>query len=384
MAKARFAKGLRTGSTKTETYSTLATAKQGRIQIIKDRVYDVKNPQTSAQMLQRVAFATVASAAPYMAELITISQEGITNAEFARQQFIADNVKLLKQYARSMANGGDTEAAFAPKGNKQLIPNSYQVSKGSLSLMEIFKPKVDSTSEKSFSGKELKDVGQCGYVPYDETDGTAYTVAQLWRLMFGIMPGDQLTFPQIYGGYGTELELYGAGGVTIDKTLVTQFVAPRIVFKDEMPADTLLIKNDGSVTSTVLQAFLKTGIDLDASWNVDPFIDYIETDDWADGQMLCQVARSYDEVFAVNDDDPLLAIGCILSRKNTNTGKWQYSTSRLVCLYDAAINASNNFNYFGFKLQNAIDTYRATAKTDSEGNFLQSGGNTDILPESFM
>ena len=72
MAKSPSFFGLRTGSTKTLTFQIL----NGK-QITKDRVYNVRNPQTSSQMIQRVVFATVTKAAEKMLPIIGISQQGV-------------------------------------------------------------------------------------------------------------------------------------------------------------------------------------------------------------------------------------------------------------------------------------------------------------------
>ena len=72
MAKSKSFFGLRTGSTKSHTYQIL----NGE-QITKDRVYKVRNPQTSLQMIQRVVFATVTQAADKMLPIIGISQMGV-------------------------------------------------------------------------------------------------------------------------------------------------------------------------------------------------------------------------------------------------------------------------------------------------------------------
>ena len=379
MAKARNSYALWRGSTKSKTYSTLkVNNKEGRVQIIKDRVYEVANPQTDSQMLQRVIFATVSKAAEKMAALIEISQEGNNDRTASRQAFIQQNIAFLRSVAgRRVGLNRHYLAAYAPKGNTQLIPNSYMVSKGSLSVPSWFIPKTDGDNG-TFGASSYADVGHVGTLPF----GT-YTVAQLWEAIFGLKPGDQVTFPQIYGDGEAQVLLDGDydGAGIVDKTLLTSFCAPRIVLLSEMPEQTLTI--DGEITAAQIQATLSLGIDNDKSWEpiVDKLLMYTNVDEAIDDVIIMMVDSPYDNIFGANNDDTMRAVGCILSRQIDS--KWLYSTSQLVCVWDF-IGVDSGNKYFGFTLTNAMDTYRPTAQTDAEGNFLQSGGQPDIVPESFQ
>ncbi len=386
MAKARFSKGLRRGSTKTETYSTLATRKDGRIQIIKDRVSDIANPQTLSQMQQRVIFATVASAAKHMYPLISISQQGETKPEYARQLFISQNIELLKRtVGKRVGLQSHYMSAFAPKNNDQLIPNSYQVSKGSLTVPEYLVPKTGiDAGGSSFQYASFESFGvwdstaesgnkQLGYL----VEGQTYTAADIWRILFGLLPGDQLTFPQIAGDETAQSMTEGSS--VIDKTIKTTFAAPRLVLKTEMPATEITISSQ-SVNNVVTA--LRSGIDTDASFGevVNKLLGSVEIDETQEGNVFYAINSRYDAVYSVLDGT-IRALGVILSRKDAN-GKWQYSTSNLCCVWDF-ISENSGADYFGFTLDNAISTYLPTAQTDANGNFLQRGGESDIVPESF-
>lgn len=376
MAKARFCKGLRRGSTKTETYSTLATRKDGRIQIIKDRVTDISNPQSDSQMRNRVIFATVTQAAALMASLITISREGVTKADFARQEFISENTKFLKSVAgRRVGTNLHYLAAFAPKNNTQLIPNGYIVSKGSLALPSILVPKTTG-NKGAFGAGTFDEIGTLHGLPFGK-----YTIAELWSLLFGLQPGDQLTFPQIYGS-GIAQAMYDgveqSDANLVDKTLVTSFMAPRLVLKSEMPADEITIS--GSTTAAALIAELEYGIDSEHTFEgLDvSFLKGIAIDDTADDVLSLVNNDTYGEACGIGTVDNLRAIGCILSRKDAS-GIWRYSTTQLICVWDF-LGQNSGANYFGFTLENAIATYMKGMKTDSDGNFLQRGGEEDVVP----
>lgn len=373
MAKSKSFFGLRRGSTKSHTYQVLAG-----VQITKDRVENVANPQTYNQMLQRVVFATVTQAADKMLPIIGISQQGITNETESRRRWISQNVSKLRDAARRMQQGGAVEAAFAPKGNTQLIPNSYQMSKGSLALVPALVPKT-ADNGASFAGTSFDPVGARA----DLSFGT-YNAFQLWKALFGVDPGDQLTFPQIYGE-GVAQALTGAGGVYLDKTLYTDFCAPRLVFKQSVEGD---ITISASTTAEQVKEEMKKAIDTDASWyDADNLLLYITFDTEQPSTVndfILECSEDYDTVFAINNDDPLRAIGCIRSHKDPSTRQWQYSTSDLVCVWADDDRGLTLSDYFGFTLANAIDTYKKNVILDSDGNFLQRGTDDNIVPPSFQ
>jgi hypothetical protein len=373
MAKSKSFFGLRRGSTKSHTFQVL----QG-VQITKDRVENVANPQSAAQMLQRVVFATVTQAADKMLSIIGISQQGITNETESRRRWISQNVKKLRDAARRMQQGGAVEAAFAPKGNTQLIPNSYQMAKGSLALVPALVPKTTAQSGASFGSNEFAQIGKLATIPF----GTDYSALDLWRLLFGLMAGDQLTFPQIYGE-GIAQGLLGAGGVYVDKTLYTDFCAPRIVLLQSVSEDAVL-DIDAQVTANGIAAVMRYAVDIDNTWyDIDNVLGNITIQVNADSIDVF-MNQAYDTVFAINNDDPLRAIGCIRSHKDPSTRQWQYSTSDLVCIWQDGDRGIGDLNYFGFTLANAIDTYKKNVILDSDGNFLQRGTDDNIVPPSFQ
>lgn len=391
MSKARWADGLRKGSTKTKTYSTLPTRKEGRIQIIKDRVYEVSNPQSDAQMLHRVCFVTASSAAAKMYDIISISQEGESKPEYARQLFISQNTELLKKAAyKRVGLARHYRAAYAPKGNQQLIPNSYQVSKGSLTVPEFLVPKTGDRiggSSFQYSDWDLPGWNNDVYntnIPNPLVIGSTYNAAQLWQLLFSLLPGDQLTFPQIYGS-GVAQALYAGvseDSAIEDKTLITQFCAPRMVLKSEMPAATITISAE--TTAEAIAAIMLAGVDSDASYMtvVNQILDNLTIDETQDNNVFMTIGVTYDNMYGVNGVDNLRALGVILSRYDSERQKWQYSTSNLVCVWDF-LSEDEGVNYFGFTVDNAIATYRASVMVNANGNFLQRGGTPDIVPASF-
>ena len=320
MAKARFADGLRKGSTKSKTFSTLATKKEGRVQIVKDRVTDITNPQSRAQMIQRVCFATATNAAAKMFQLISISTEGETKAEFARQAFISRNVEFLKKVAGRRAGSNlHYLAAFAPKNNAELIPNSWIVSKGSLSVPTYLVPRTTGDAG-SFGDATFAKFGDEDNVLPALTVGSSYTAAELWSLLFGLQPGDQITVPQIYGD-GIAQAMYAgesSDSELIDKTLNTSFCAPRLVLAKEMPTTTITISAE--TTAAQIATIMRAGVNADSSFEtlVDNILDNLSIDEIAGDNFQLTIDKTYDEVYCVDNDGVIRALGVILSRQDEN------------------------------------------------------------------
>lgn len=119
MAQSKSFFGLRKGSTKSLTFQVL----NGK-QITKDRVYNVKNPQTLAQMQQRALMATAVTAYSNLKAICDHSFEGIEVGSKTMSEFIKLNIAKLSS---EMPNVNITEYK---SGN--YASNKYIVSKGTL------------------------------------------------------------------------------------------------------------------------------------------------------------------------------------------------------------------------------------------------------------
>lgn len=119
MAQSNSFFGLRKGSTKSLTFQVL----NGK-QITKDRVFNVKNPQSLAQMQQRALMATTVTAYSTMKAICDHSFEGIEIGTKTMSEFMRNNIKLL---AANVPNINVTEYKT---GN--FAQNPYMISKGTL------------------------------------------------------------------------------------------------------------------------------------------------------------------------------------------------------------------------------------------------------------
>ena len=117
MAKSKSFFGLRTGSTKSLTFQTL----RGQ-QITKDRVTSVSNPQTIAQMDQRLLLPMVANARTRLAGLVDHSFEGVPYGYQSLQKFSSLNLQ----------KGALTVSSYVPKGFSDPGRANFIIADGSL------------------------------------------------------------------------------------------------------------------------------------------------------------------------------------------------------------------------------------------------------------
>ena len=118
MAKSKSFFGLRTGSTKSLTFQTYRGA-----QITKDRVTSVSNPQSAAQMDQRLLLPMVANARTRLSGLIDHSFEGVPYGYQSLQKFSSMNLQ----------KGALTVTSYVPKGLSDPGRANFIIADGSLS-----------------------------------------------------------------------------------------------------------------------------------------------------------------------------------------------------------------------------------------------------------
>lgn len=165
MAKSQSFFGLRRGSTKTLTFQV----NNGK-QITKDRVYEVKNPRTQAQMVQRMVMATASAAYAQMKEIVDHSFEGITYGQMNMSEFIRVNAKAIKESALDPENA---KFAFNPYRDRNLYGGQFIMSSGSASP-------IPTGMARAFGDREDKTVAAFG-------DRTAVDVTLTPDLLYGYL-----------------------------------------------------------------------------------------------------------------------------------------------------------------------------------------------------
>lgn len=104
-------------------------------QIVRARAEVVRNPQTDAQVIQRIFLNTIAQAYSRMSAIVDHSFEGVKAGQDSMSFFMKKNLEAIRA---KVANAGDlnTQAVYVtPIGESYLATNDYIVSKGSLPVV---------------------------------------------------------------------------------------------------------------------------------------------------------------------------------------------------------------------------------------------------------
>ena len=282
MAQSKSFFGLRRGSTKTLTFSVY----NGK-QVTKDRVTNVKNPRSSAQMKQRAIMATALHGYAALKEICDHSFEGLVYGQKSMNYFVAENARMIRSAAPKVN-------LSAYKGIS--VPNAYIISKGSLNGPVIIS---DQDSSQHFFSVHL-------------SKSTSYTFGSLMAKIGATTIGDMVTFVNLIDNPGSDASVYWM----------------RLKLTEENKAKAIENINDGSA---VLKN-LTEGVDFET--NIDNF-------SLNDFPIMLSAGETYD-VLAIGTPQNIEgahvteSMGVILSRKS-DTG-WLRSSNTMVNLFDT-------FNY---------------------------------------
>lgn len=149
-------------------------------QVTRARAAVVKNPQTEAQMIQRILLNTVIQAYSRMSEICDHSFEGVAQGQPCMSAFMKRNLALLRQYVSDGVNiEGHTFAdlyAFSPIGSNEFTMNPFVIAAGSL-------PSVTIADISALNGAKIAVTAAGAALTYDDV------ITSL-----GLQRGDQLTF----------------------------------------------------------------------------------------------------------------------------------------------------------------------------------------------
>lgn len=171
MAKSKGFFGLRKGSTKSLTFSVL----DGK-QITKDRVYDVKNPRTEAQMRQRMLMTTVGAAYKTLKSIADHSFEGYSSGMQCMRQFNSRNLNRFKKAAAAKGS-----VAFNEYKDGDINPLPFILASGSLPGFDF---KFDASSNLEIKG---------------EKDAADFATAEGIYAALGVQRNDLITFCTVIG-----------------------------------------------------------------------------------------------------------------------------------------------------------------------------------------
>lgn len=250
MAKSKSFFGLRTGSTKSLTFSVYRGT-----QVTKDRVTRVANPRTIAQMQQRAKVPLVAAARVALAGLVDHSFEGVTYGQASLQRFSSLN----------LANGALNVASYPPNGVSNMGCADFIISAGSLS-----NPFVNDDPKMYGYGKiSLPALSAAKVFPQMAVGTKGSTVAYFANKAFALNPAwrknSQLTSLCIANEFTYVIRNYGGNSLQRDVPLFSPFIQ-RFVFPDTYPAgdqtvDDLADYHDDNDYWTLSEAIAAGGAD---------------------------------------------------------------------------------------------------------------------------
>ena len=279
MAQSKSFFGLRRGSTKTLTFSVY----NGK-QVTKDRVTDVKNPRSSAQMMQRAIMATALHGYSALKEICDHSFEGVTYGQKSMNYFIAENASMIRSTAPNV--NLSTFKGIA-------VSNAYVIAKGSL-------PSV------SFSS--IQDAGSHQFRIPMSIPQTGFTFGKLMENLGANTIGDMVTFVALVDNPGSGASVYWVRLKLTEENKVTTID----------PDDSSIYEN------------LTEGTDFETN------IDNFTSEDF-----VINANRTKNCVYVMPDDvNKSQSLGIILSRKSD--AGWLRSSSSMVNLlatrnYDEAL-----------------------------------------------
>ncbi|MBO7618539.1 MAG: hypothetical protein J6T22_15235 [Bacteroidales bacterium] len=187
-------------------------------QVVRAKADVVKNPQTEAQMIQRIFLNTIAQAYSNMSAIADHSFEGLQKGQASMSYFMKKNLKALRErVANEIAAGSFYYEIFefSPLGTDILVPNNYVISKGTLPKVAVVDASADAYMAMALDTNTYQGV-------LDK---------------YGLQRGDQLTFCVMQKNSSTPNEFVFAR-VILD---------PRESDGSEAPLSTAFI-TDGAIT----------------------------------------------------------------------------------------------------------------------------------------
>lgn len=148
-----------------------------------------RNPQSPAQMVQRIIMSTVGKAYSLMQEITNHSFEGFDQSQGSQRKFMEVNVSLLRDVCADVLAYPVEEVIkssqltnFSFKNDYSPVLNRYMISAGSL-------PTIDMAHDQS---------GIAPVISFDPGDKTQQTITYGDIITaLGLQRGDQLTFIQV-------------------------------------------------------------------------------------------------------------------------------------------------------------------------------------------
>ena len=270
------------------------------------------NPQSPAQMVQRIIMSTVGKAYSLMQEITNHSFEGFEQSQGSQRKFMEVNVSVLRDVCADVLAYPVEEVVkssqltnFSFKNDYSPVMNRYMISAGSLPSIDLVR----------------KSDGVMPVISFDPGDKTQQTITYEDIItLLGLQRGDQLTFVQVTAD-GT---MPGRS-----KSLINGFRVARII----------LDPSDGDITSPFFGANSQVNKPNERNSGAFSRI-YLDTSE--DEKGIAFVLNNVDS--SRNSARALVASAVILSRQLGS--RWLRSTQFLEPRYDTGT-LSTTTSYLG-------------------------------------
>ena len=324
MAKSKSFFGLRTGSTKSLTFSVYRGT-----QVTKDRVTRVANPRTFAQMQQRAKVPLVAAARAALAGLVDHSFEGVAYGQVSLQKFSSLN----------LANGALNVASYPPNGVSNMGCADFIVSSGSL-----VNPFKNDDPESIGAGViALPTLGDDKIFPAMPAGTKGSTVAYFANKAFALNPAwrenSQLTSLCLANVFNYVISNFGGNSMQRTVPLFTPFIE-RFVFPDSYPA------NDQTVDG------LKDYHDDNDYWKLSEAVPAEGSNavnlEGPNGEQLeisfDHISKNAQVIMTCGADGKTLVAGCLIFSQLDGT-TWKRSNERIMLAKDDILQTVNPFTF---------------------------------------
>lgn len=329
MAKDNLFLGTARGSVGDVTFSRL-----NGIQVARVRNRSPRNPQSPAQMVQRIIISTVGKAYSFMSEICNHSFEGFETGQLSQRKFMEVNVGMLRDKVADVLAYPVEESIlssdafnFSFKNDYAPVLNGYMLSAGSLPSIQLATLAGDNYACITFD-------------PGDITSATV-TYNDIVSLL-GLQRGDQLTFIQVaHDGSKTEH----------DRDILTGFRFARVILEPSDGDMTSLFFNNGQINKPN---------DRNAGRFSSLFIANTETIKGLNFS-LADITQTTES----GPQDRLLAGSAVILSRQVG-GRWLRSTQFLMPRYNSGTNMMNSSTialaYETYHLGSASDLYLNQAK----------------------
>ena len=351
------------------------------------------NPQSNAQMAQRVIFSTVAGAAKGMAGIVNHSFEGVNYGSDSILYFRKLNLDLLREYAavdfEEAPKPSDANVFLTAKGIKGIIPNSYIISDGSLAPSKMgikhWRQNDDERLGLTFPTVTLALSG----------DGVkSVTLGDALKAILGLHGNNELlslvTILQSAQGYKYSFAGDTAPGFQIPYTVMNA-VRAYVGAGVDLNTDIAVTDAQGALLNTAVGAISEA---IETAFNASPKTDTFFSNIIA--TMMVEVYTATLENGALTltaDNDETLPLsnyyadsegnGFVFAagvvRSKLDNGSWLRSRSQLVRVTPQA-----GLHNYGIILYQAIESWFASSQIVENTHYLNAGTDENTLGESFQ